>query len=41
MISDGDITGGAVANTISCYENTDCDDGITATEDTCKNDSVS
>ena len=31
------ITGGAVANTIACYEDSDCDDRIGATEDLCKN----
>ncbi len=37
MVSKGSITGASVANTISCYNNQDCDDHIQKTEDICKN----
>ena len=33
----GGIAGAGVAKNIACFENTDCDDHIAATEDTCKN----
>ena len=31
------ITGGAITGGIACYDNADCDDGITCTIDSCKN----
>ena len=31
------ITGGVVSAGVACYDNNDCDDGITCTIDSCKN----
>jgi len=31
------LTGSIVANSIACYENADCDDGIDCTGDLCRN----
>lgn len=33
----GGIAGAGVAKNIACFEDKDCNDHITATEDTCKN----
>ncbi|MBI2112648.1 hypothetical protein HYT52_03890 [Candidatus Woesearchaeota archaeon] len=37
VAGNGGITGGAITNTIACYEHKDCNDNIQATEDICKN----
>jgi len=31
------LTGSAVAKTVACYTDSDCDDRISATDDTCQN----
>lgn len=33
----GGITGAGIAHSVACFENADCDDKISNTEDTCKN----
>ena len=37
VVGTNGITGGTVVNTIACYNNDDCNDQISATEDICKN----
>lgn len=34
---DGSITGSSVVDQVACYEDTDCDDRISATKDICRN----
>ena len=35
--TDGSITGSTVVGNIACFENSDCNDRIEATEDICRN----
>ena len=36
-VSKEGLTGGAIVGSIACFEDSDCDDGISATKDMCKN----
>jgi hypothetical protein len=37
VISTGGLTGAVISNKVSCFENSDCNDHISETEDICKN----
>ncbi|MFH1276718.1 MAG: hypothetical protein ABIH82_06420 [Candidatus Woesearchaeota archaeon] len=37
LIAGNGMTGGAIINTVACYDHADCNDNIAVTEDVCKN----
>jgi hypothetical protein len=37
LVNNDSITGSTVLEVISCYDDTDCNDGIDKTKDVCKN----